>query len=647
MRILLVEDDETIAKALEAILTEHHYVVDIAADGQVGWEWIEAFTYDLIVLDIMLPGLDGIQFCRQLRAQDCQIPVLLLTAQNSSRDRVVGLDAGADDYMVKPFEPEELLARLRVLLRRRGFDRPTILEWLDLRLDPSLCEVTYKGQPIVLTPKEYRLLELFLRHPQRIFNRSVILDHLWSCDDAPGEDTITVHIKGLRQKLKRQGAPADLIQTVYGQGYRLKQATPEKGAVQPLPSWVRDGLVQQKTRAGLAEVWEKYKSLNRDRCLILEQIAKAMLSGPVPEAQYQRASRTAHQLAGALGIFGLKNGSALARQIEHLLQTEQRSETDKATDLLRLVDQLQTVIQSPPKLQHQVPLLLIVDSDIELVEQISSMAVKHGIAIERVPSLSHYQAMICSFAADQSHWGLRPETIFVFNLTTAAEADLIRSTHQKHHCSSCLTLFIADHDDLALRVKAARLGTHVFLNKSDLKSFAKQWGKNTASMPPGKSGAATLSAQVLEVVQRARSHMGSTPPKVMVVDDDPQILAGVRSLLEPWGVCLATLEEPRQFWQQLEDFAPNLLLLDIQMPYFNGLELCQVVRNSPKWKHLPIVFLTMHLDPATMQQAIAVGGNDYVNKAINGKELVQRTLKHLYQNQFWCPLNLSLCSVYE
>ena len=136
-------------------------------------------------------------------------------------------------------------------------------------------------------------------------------------------------------------------------------------------------------------------------------------------------------------------------------------------------------------------------------------------------------------------------------------------------------------------------------------------------------------------------------PKVMVVDDDPQILAGVRSLLEPWGVCLATLDEPRQFWQQLEDFAPDLLLLDIQMPHFNGLELCQVVRNSPKWQHLPILFLTMHLDTVMMQQAIAAGANDYVNKSIEGQALVQRTLKHLHQTRFWCPLNLSLCPIYE
>ena len=223
MRILLVEDDERIAQALAETLIDRNYIVDIATDGEAGWDFVQAFAYDLILLDVMLPKLDGIGLCHRLRRASYQMPVLMLTARDTSNDKVMGLDAGADDYVVKPFDLPELAARIRALLRRGNSSTPPILEWENLCLDPSTCHVTYSGQALHLTPKEYGLLELFLRNSSRILSRSSILEHLWSYDDPPGEETIKVHLKDLRKKLKAAGAPADLIQTIYGLGYRLKQ----------------------------------------------------------------------------------------------------------------------------------------------------------------------------------------------------------------------------------------------------------------------------------------------------------------------------------------------------------------------------------------------------------------------------------------
>ena len=147
----------------------------------------------------------------------------MLTAKDSSTDKVMGLDAGADDYVVKPFDLRELMARIRALLRRGNAILPPVLSWENLRLDPSNCEVTYKEKLLHLTPKEYRILELFLRNSHRVFSRSEIIEHLWSFDELPGEETVKVHIRSLRQKLKLAGAPADVIETVYGLGYRLKE----------------------------------------------------------------------------------------------------------------------------------------------------------------------------------------------------------------------------------------------------------------------------------------------------------------------------------------------------------------------------------------------------------------------------------------
>ena len=222
MRILLVEDDERIAESLTEALTDQHYVVDVAADGEAAWEFVVAFAYDLLLLDVMLPKLDGISLCRQLRQESYFMPILLLTARDTTTDQVTGLDAGADDYVIKPYKLQELMARIRALLRRRSSLLPPVLEWGSLRLDSSSCEVTYKSQLVQITPKEYRLLELFLRRGCRVFSRSEILENLWSFEEPPGEDTIKAHIKRLRQKLKLVGAPDDFIETVYGLGYRLK-----------------------------------------------------------------------------------------------------------------------------------------------------------------------------------------------------------------------------------------------------------------------------------------------------------------------------------------------------------------------------------------------------------------------------------------
>ncbi|MGB5960368.1 MAG: response regulator transcription factor [Coleofasciculaceae cyanobacterium] len=223
MKILLVEDDAYLAEALSEAIADQLYVVEIAADGEAAWEQIRVIEYDLILLDFMLPKLNGIQLCHRLRSHSYSVPILMITARDTSTDKVMGLDAGADDYMVKPIDLQELLARIRALLRRGNASSPPILEWGELHLDPALYEVNYQKQLLRLTPKEYSLLELLLRNGRRILSRSMIIEHLWSLDNPPEEDTVKAHIKSLRQKFRAVGAPDNLIETVHGLGYRLKQ----------------------------------------------------------------------------------------------------------------------------------------------------------------------------------------------------------------------------------------------------------------------------------------------------------------------------------------------------------------------------------------------------------------------------------------
>lgn len=221
MRILLVEDDLPLAQTLAEALNDQLYTVDIATDGVLAWDYIKTLDYDLLLLDVMLPEVDGITLCQRLRSHGYLMPILMLTARDTISDKITSLDAGADDYIVKPVDLGELFARIRALLRRGVITSTPILEWDDLQLNPSTYEVSYQDQILNLTPKEYSILELLLRNGRRVLSRSVIIDHIWNLETPPEEDTIKVHIKSLRQKLRGAGTPDNFIETVRGLGYRL------------------------------------------------------------------------------------------------------------------------------------------------------------------------------------------------------------------------------------------------------------------------------------------------------------------------------------------------------------------------------------------------------------------------------------------
>jgi DNA-binding response OmpR family regulator len=222
MRILLVEDDTPLAETLVEALTDQLYVVDWVGGGEQGWDFAKAFDYDLMLLDVMLPEIDGFALCQRLRSHGYQIPILMITALDTISDKIKGLDVGADDYIVKPMDIGELFARIRALLRRGNNVTSPILEWGDLQLNPSTYEVSYDRKAIRLTPKEFILLELLLRNNRRVLSRSFIIEHLWKTETSPDEHTVKVHIRSLRQKLKTAGADNDFIETVHSIGYRLK-----------------------------------------------------------------------------------------------------------------------------------------------------------------------------------------------------------------------------------------------------------------------------------------------------------------------------------------------------------------------------------------------------------------------------------------
>jgi two-component system response regulator MprA len=220
-RILVIEDDPAILKLLQRGLAYEGYIVDVATDGRAGLNLARDRSPDLVVLDWMLPSMDGLEVCHRLRMGG-STPVLMLTAKDNIQDRVQGLDAGADDYMVKPFNLDELLARIRALLRRTQPERIQVLQFADLKLDTGSREASRGNKLIQLTAKEYELLELFLRHPRQVLTRDVIFDRVWGYDFGGESNVLEVYIRYLRQKLEDGDLPR-LLHTVRGVGYVLRE----------------------------------------------------------------------------------------------------------------------------------------------------------------------------------------------------------------------------------------------------------------------------------------------------------------------------------------------------------------------------------------------------------------------------------------
>jgi DNA-binding response OmpR family regulator len=226
MRVLVVEDEPGIAQFIRQGLREAGYAVDVAHDGQEGLDYAYVAEYDVFVLDILLPKLDGLDVLRALRARGVKTPVLLLTAKDTVEDRVRGLDSGADDYLVKPFAFPELVARLRALLRRPPLQMDPVLHLGDLEMDTARREVRRSGRLIELSPREFTLLEYLMRHPRHVLTRTQLAEHVWNFDFFNDSNVVDVYIGYLRRKIDR-GYDRPLLQTVRGVGYRLSDATDE------------------------------------------------------------------------------------------------------------------------------------------------------------------------------------------------------------------------------------------------------------------------------------------------------------------------------------------------------------------------------------------------------------------------------------
>ena len=582
---------------------ENRYAVDQVWDGQIGLELAINVEYDLILLSAVIPKLDSISFCRQLRSRGYQKPILLVIANDADAIAVAGFEAGADDCISKSCAPEVLLARMRTLLRQSGAlgsGKETTFTWDQLSFDWDAGRVTWAGQVIPLTATEYNLLELFLRNPDRIFSRNVILDRLWGLGDAPTDRAINTYIKDLRKKLKAAGLTEEMIETVYGMGYRLKPAPKRQDTETHSTAQLQSG---KTPSSAITTLLKRFQGVCEERLVILEKARNQLWAGSLETELQQLARQEAHKLAGALGSFGYPDGSKLARSLEYLLMQEKFTPEDINRFSEFIVSLRQTLSQPPVNTLNPAALsvqnyrLLVIDDDGALTEQLKVEADSWGFRLKIAANLAE--------ARSRLNLTLPDVVLLDLSFSETEEDGLIFLQELIARSPNLPIIVFTGRDSLTDRLQASRLGARQFLHKP-------------ATTP-----------QIFQAITRVLAPSPSSEAKVLIVDDDPSSLNFLSAMLTPWGVEVVTLSEPERFWKVLTASLPDLILLDLEMPQISGLELCQVVRQDAEWGDLPILVVTAHTDTESLQKAFEVGADDFINKPVLGPELVTRVLSRI------------------
>lgn len=598
MRILVVDDDEILVDLLKHSLASQRHVVDAAEDGQMGWQYVQTGEYELVLLDVNLPGLDGVSLCEKMRSEGYAIPILLMTATNASQARISGLDAGADDYLTKPLDLEELNARIRALSRRGTVATTSVLDVNGLILDPNSCEVSYQQQPIALTAKEYSLLEIFLRNPSRVFSRAQILDKIWTFDDPPLEESVKAHIKGLRKKLKQAGV-VNWIENVYGIGYRLNPNVAKSSQVK---SGNNAASVEQEFERKMEQMWLKHQTKMSERMEVLLEAVSKLKQGELSSQLQSDAERSAHKLAGVLGMFSRDAGTDIARKIETLLQDHSVLNTEQEQQFIALVKDLDRLLGLDATATDVAETnLLLISANAQLANELQQLAKTQGLGCQRTDNIARAKIWLKNNLADAAVIDTQAA-----NNETESLA-LVKELNARN--PAIPTIVLSPADNLNNRLAAKRAGASSFL-------------------------ATPVTANIIwQTIHQAIAPERSETASVLIVDDDVIFLDTLRSILEPWGIKLTTLESPANFWQILQLTQPDLVILDVEMPEISGIELCQILRSDPNWQELPVLFLTARQDAKTIQQIFEIGGDDYISKPIVGAELIARINNRLERSR--------------
>lgn len=637
MKLLLVDDDPRFSNTAKMILQKNFYEIDLLDNGKLVLPSLEKNDYDLLILDVMIPFFDGISICRTLRKNNYEIPILLLTALQGKNDKLKAFEAGGDDYLIKPFDWDELLARIRALLRRKdkNKDISSILEYRKFVLNFDTKQVSYDDQNLSLTPTEYKILEIFLNNPTKLFSMDNLVDQLWELDDIPTNSTIRSHIKGLRRKLKKVDAPDDIIKTVYGMGYRLncdeneEENEPEnlhktndneqelitiKETInlssidknKPINKEIKE-TKQQRISKTLLKIWEMEKQSVFDDINFLYTYNQE-INFSLKKEEFVRKS---HNLVGFLGSIGLLEASGICKQLENLFKEDSFDKNKHKKTLNQQLNQLfislqeldnkelKSIDDNSSKINQINKTILIIDNPSNLINKLSKLS-----------QLLHWHIILTSNVKDVL------KTIKNINLDGIIVDPYLENNKNKsdkilkklkEKLPDTPLIVLTEKDDLQSRLEATKFQVKAFLSKN---------------MQPEK---------IINIIDKSLNP--SENYKVLLVDDDPKFLNSFKAQITDNKLEIVTTNDPLKLYEFMDKIEPELLILDLQMPNLNGIDLCKIVRNDPRWYRLPIIFLTAHLDNNTIDQIIAAGADDFVPKSKIGLELNHRIITHLKRFQ--------------
>ena len=633
MKILLAEDDRRLGSMIKDYLMPESELMQVVNTGSQIKDEIATNDYDILILDVMLPEKNGIDICRELRAENIEIAILFITALNNQNDKIKAFQSGADDYLIKPFDFQELLLRVQALVRRNLPPEIVSLKWGQLVMIPEEKKVYIQDQELNLTPTEFKILQIFLEHPKQVFDTDKIIDKLWDLDKIPTNNTLRSHIKSLRKKLEKIGLHKDFIETVYGMGYKLKDQTSEvcpknesnqtsksssktekkKGASAPNTSTEKSFDQQAKLEALIEKMWlDNQLSISQD-CDKLKDYIRSTNSN----LRTEEAIRIAHNLAGFLGNVGFSNGSKIAKKIENLLKSDEDHLINLALieQVIDLITQLELVLFPDGKPTTE----LVIKEDIKLDEKVEILVVDQdqNLANKLILYIEHPQVYFSFAHSVESAINYLEEKEF-----TLLIVETKWSEKKDSHCQilesiieqkgdSNIIVYTQD-ESLENRLYCSEYPICAFLTKNN--SIDVLWDN--------------IKVVLSQIKQKSKKKQ---PYNLVVIDDDEKFIQVLEQklIIQELPINFHSISNSERFLEFIKKIKPQLVILDLQMPKLNGLDICKILKKDPFLHQIPVIFLTGNLTPEAINQFVQVGADDFISKSKIDIELYPRIMTHL------------------
>jgi DNA-binding response OmpR family regulator len=634
MKILLVEDDQRLGKLIQDFLITESEIVDLVNTGIKIKEKLDQKNYDILILDVMLPDKNGIDICRELRKRDINIPILFITALNNQIDKIKAFESGADDYIIKPFDFQELLVRIKALVRREKITKSTTLTWQNLVMIPEEKQVKYKDNYLHLTPTEFRILEIFLTTPLRVFDTDNIINQLWDIDTIPTHNTLRTHIKSLRKKLIDVGLSKDFIETVYGIGYRLKatenkftQNSENKSLLLTDTDKKNQNTENQnqlkvskedELQLLIRKMWlDNQESISQD-CEKLRDFVEGKNSIDI-----KNAIIIAHNFAGFLGSLGYINAGSLSKQIENLLkdndfEIKNQEINAKITNLIHELEKdlfpegkpiqekkEEEIFHSKEKIE-----ILVIDEDEKLANKLIMFIEHSQVLLSFCHSISsakkYLQEKVFDLVILETQWK---------NLIDRENCLLNLLAEKKEETK---IIIYSEDDSLENRLYCSKYPINAFLSKTN--SLKVLW-ENIKSALTKKNNSDSIVNPL---------------HNILIIDDDVRFTAVLREklIINQLPVNINIVSDSETFLDEIKKIKPELIILDLEMPKLNGLDICKIIKKDPLLQSIPIIFLTSNLASDTITQFLEAGGDDFISKSKIDLELYPRILTHLNRKKF-------------